>query len=434
MKIKKSFYSILAALLLVVMNSVTVNAAIKGNSYYSYDCYDGTPGNRGAAISGRISMLGTESYPRVFFREGETRPVSDTWINMDVFFDGKYSYNAWYYYGEGSLVIDKLIEVDGYKYYMTERGAVSGWYGMQYFDPTYHYMWTSGNVERYGQMYTIGSDGVAMPYSELGYSGDLVTGGDNTGWTEVDGQRYFLRNGECIKREWLQDGDIWYYLDINGYPSIGIHMIDGELYKFDKSGHMITYDTDFYQKKKYTFGADGKGVLTDMTTDEKIRQSDVVKWMAETYAIYSREALIEELFGDGYDIKELLIRDWGIEGRDDGIAQINALANTSASDKNTKAWDYSRAMLLCDSLARAGYITNEEKVNMQLTIAPRIQSSFYSWQDFNDSYMNAYHSWANANGREDNISGRDQLYNLLLDENSDTFTLPWYLDLVCDWQ
>lgn len=434
---KKSLCRVITLLVIVLGCTTPVVAALSDNPDYEYVCYEGKPGNKGAQIAGHFSRDNDGITPRAFYREGIKKQEKYIWIGADVYYKGDIIRESWYYFEETNFVANRWKEVEGKWYYLINTGAVSGWYRVNsqyyYFDPVECFMWKSGDVERDGQLYTIGSDGVARAASELGYSGSVVSGGDSTGWSEDHGKWYVVRDGVRLRQEWLKDGEFWYYLGADSYLYMGIHMIDGEVYNFDRKGHMVTSGTGYYEQHKYTFGSDGRGISTAMTTDEKINQSKVVDWMAGSYAIYSKEVSVGEMFGGSYNVQELLSRDWGITEKDGGMTTIASLAATTAVDKDTKAWDYSRAMMLCNALNEAGYITMEEKLSIQLVIAPKIQQNFGSWEEFNECYMNGYRRWANTVGRADNIAHRELMYKLEREDKRSAFLLPWKLDLSQDW-
>lgn len=393
-------------------------------------------------MQGRLNINDDET-PRAFYKEGVQGQLKYQWICVDYYYKGDYQQECWYYFDDGIFVQQRWAEAEGKRYYLGKFGAYSGWFSIKsnyyYFDLNERYMWTSGNVERDGQMYTIGSDGIAREASALGYSGSIVDGGGDSGWAEEEGKRYYLQDGVRVRAAWLQDGAVWYYLDENGYTTKGICEIDGAVYFFDNvTGQRTSGTTGFYQKQKYLFGEDGKGVPIEMTTEEKISQSDVVKWMAATYAIYTNAEISAQMLGadtSASEMKKLLVNDWGITGREDGVATIDNLAASAltASDKVTKAWDYSRAMMLCDILYHVDYITRIEKIEKQYSMAPAIQVSFGSWSDFNDNYMAGYRRWANATGYSDSIAFRETLYQNLLKSANSPYKLNWGLDLTKDW-
>lgn len=435
---KKVWGKLAAVLFLVLMCSMTAWGAVQKDTDYTYQAYYGSPGHRGENAAGHV-YTNRDGELQAFYREGEKKQATDIWLGMDVSYQGQPQGSYWFYFGKFNFVPDRWAEVDGKWYYQTRQGAIGGWEKIDgqyyYFDPEERYMWTSGNVERDGQMYTIGKDGIARTASELGYSGNVAAGGGNTGWAEDGGQWYFLRDGKRICSEWLQDGTAWYYLGADGYIYKGIREVDGTVYKFANDGHMVTDDSGFYNNLKYQFGADGKGTLVEMTTQEKIYHSNVVKWMKGTYAIYTMDTSAGQMMGANYDVKELLVRDWGIENRDGGVETVEQLVQMagSASDKDQIAWHYSRAMMLCEALQAAEYITEEERYGKQLEIAPAIQNHFTSWDDFNTHYMNGFREWAYSVSRGEIIRRREGMYEYLKKRSDNPFLLDWKLELKKDW-
>ena len=177
---------------LVFVCSMTVWGASDNKTDYSYQPYYGTPGHRGEDAVGKV-LIDDVGTPQAFYRNGENTQMINTWLGMDVYYQGTFHGSYWYYFKPGLLVPFRWVEVDGRWYYQTREGAVGGWYEIAkgeyyYFDPVERYMWTSGNVERDGQMYTIGNDGIPRKASTLGYSEGIVAGGGNSGWAEDGGR------------------------------------------------------------------------------------------------------------------------------------------------------------------------------------------------------------------------------------------------------
>lgn len=438
MKRKMTMIATTMLFLLLCLWPVTVYGASSGD--YTYEIFQGTPGHKGDAYAGRFYMDRDGRYPKAFFEEGSSRQVKNIWVCAERYYQGVWDRQCWYYFPDSNFVPERWVEIDGKWYYMTTNGAASGWMktdgNYYYFDPAELYMWTSGEAERDGVLYTIGKDGLSHVYSELGYSGSIVEGGDNTGWSEESGRQCFLRDGAKIYSEWLKDGEKWYYIDSDGYLTKGTMEVDGTVYSFSyKDGHMETDKTGYYNKQKYQFGADGKGVPLEMTTEERIWQSEVVEWMKATYAIYNMDAKAAQMMGASYNVKELLQQDWGITDRENGlemIAKLESSGNTD-TDKDSKAWNYSRAMLLCDSLYQAKYISLEEKTERQFQIAPAIQASFSSWDDFNAHYLNGFSSWAYSVGRGDSVTRRRSWYDYLKSISDNPFLIDWNLKMEKDW-
>lgn len=437
---KKKGLTIWLAAVFILLGTVTGWARTGSSDIYTYESFHGTPGHKGEAYAGKFYMDSDDGYPRAFYEEGNKRQVKNTWVCMDRYKQGNLEGEYWYYFPDTNFVPNRWKQLNDRWYYFDRDGAVSGWYKdngqYYYFDPAECYMWTSGDVERDGVLYTIGKDGISRVASELGYSGSIAAEGGDTGWSEEGGKICFLRGGQKVRSEWLDDRNQRYYIGADGYLTKGTAEVDGAVYSFAYTdGHMETEGTGYYNKQKYQFGADGKGVPLEMTVEEKIRQSDVVSWMKATYAIYSMDAEAAQLMGASYDVKELLLQDWGITDRDSGLAMIDQLEASAGagSDKDGKAWDYSRAMLLCSSLREAGFITQEEQVTRQLQMAPSIQRSFSSWDDFNAHYLNGFSSWAYAVGRGDSVARRKSWYDYLKKISNNPFLIDWNLKLEKQW-
>lgn len=135
----------------------------------------------------------------------------------------------------------------------------------------------------------------------------------------------------------------------------------------------------------------------------------------------------------------MLARDWGITNKEEGVIVIKGLFDVGCAveDKSVKAWNFSRAMMLCDSLYKANWIDKNESVEMQYAMAPAVQQSFTSWEEFNDNYMIGYRRWAKTVGsNQETIELREKAYstsNYIINENNEDKWIPWDKELVKYW-
>lgn len=432
----KRIATYIAVMILSVL-CVTTAWAASQQSEYTCELFYGTPGHKGEPAHGTFE-LDERGWPKAFFADGHRWQEQNLWLCIDVYRNGAFQETCWYYFPEGNFVEQRWKQIGGKYYYLSDRGAITGWMKWNgeyyYLDPNEYYMWTSGNVERDGKMYTIGKDGMARPVSEIGYSSSIVEGNSNSGWAQENGKWYCLRDGSRICSEWIRDGEKWYYAGADGYLYVGTREVDGVVYDFGGGGSIRTNTECYYNGQKYLLGADGKGVPVEMTQEERIDHSRTVIWMETTYAIYEMDLQAAILMGADYEVAEVLRTDWGITNREEGLAVIDGLVQSAKNgDKTSKAWNYSRAMLLCDSLYKAGYISMEERPERQFAIAPSIQKDFTSWDDFNEHYLNGFSEWANATGCGYLGPQRRSWYTYLKKMGSNPFKRDWNQKLEKDW-
>jgi len=90
------------------------------------------------------------------------------------------------------------------------------------------------------------------------------------------------------------------------------------------------------------------------------------------------------------------------------------------------AWDLSRATQLCASGYAAGYYTYEEAIEKALDIGVIIQVTFFSWEDFWESYMAGYFYWSKD---YEEYQHRWEIIRRLYDDEFSPFHLDWFLRL-----
>lgn len=97
-------------------------------------------------------------------------------------------------------------------------------------------------------------------------------------------------------------------------------------------------------------------------------------------------------------------------------------------DDTAAGWDYSRAMSLLGFYYLAGYYTEEESLDLSLTIAEDIQLTFDSWDSFMESYFIGYEYWA-----EEDSTDRREIYEELKAGPDSPFLLDWNMTFEKTW-
>lgn len=225
------------------------------------------------------------------------------------------------------------------------------------------------------------------------------------GWQKEGNDWYYYRDDNKLVNEWLTENDKTYYFGPDGRMLTGMHIINGKYYDFFTDGVVTKGGFTIWNDLKITFDDKGAGTATPISPEEALYSSTCVKWMDQTYAIYDyyRQEMrnIRNISGGHIETPaELLSNDWGITSREDGITTINGLfeSGKASDDKSEKAWNYSRAIMLCDFMKDSKYIDARECRSLQYEIAPTIQQSFISWDEFYDSYMIGFRRWASSIG------------------------------------
>lgn len=365
----------------------------KDNQYVYYEGTPGNPGNERAGVEIRVSGNDRSRYELRI--NGET--VRNTWLGVK-----RLSDNAmyWVYFDEKGQDFGGWKQIDGNWYYFEGGGIIYGWHRINqeyyYLDPVTGIMQTSGTAMRDGRTYEFSSDGRSVAIDGLKNAEE----GGTEGWIEENGNWYYLRDGVKVTNEWLYNGDEKYYVGADGARYTGWREVDGAFYDFDRKGRAAHDVVQYRDEHKYSLGSDGRATELPITPEEKMIYSDTTEWCEDTYLIYT---LSQEKAETAARLKrvqppsaqELLKRDWGISTKEECEAMIQSLveAGKAESTQAGKAWDFSRAMLLCRMMQLTGWIDLEERIDRQIEIAPVIQSSFSSWSEFNDAYMEGFRAW-----------------------------------------
>lgn len=94
---------------------------------------------------------------------------------------------------------------------------------------------------------------------------------------------------------------------------------------------------------------------------------------------------------------EMLNRQWHISDLDSAMSVYKKLVESGK--KNKSAWDLSRAMSNLYFYYLAGYIDFKTAMDLSYDVATAIQSTFVSWEEYNDSYLKGYSEWSNSTDR-----------------------------------
>ena len=152
-------------------------------------------------------------------------------------------------------------------------------------------------------------------------------------------------------------------------------------------------------------------------------------WALAVGAIYAqRDGLDPKVLGRGQTperAKEGLKESWNIA---DKASLLNALDNLCDSGGGSpSAWNLCRAAMLANRGFAANYIEDTEAWNRLMAIARQTQTSFSSWQEVSDSFLEGRTAWANQ--RDPHFEACAQLLLNPKDPNSVWNQCPWKTDL-----
>lgn len=139
-----------------------------------------------------------------------------------------------------------------------------------------------------------------------------------------------------------------------------------------------------------------------MPFDTAIITTDLERWIADTYVIWSgRGGGNWKLFG-GYPkneenaaiLKKLLAQDWKIENLADGINTVNVLiADKEHQTPDTDGWDFCRGMQLIGVFYLVDWIDRPQMIAYSRTIGEIMQRHFKSWEALCESYLAGHAAW-----------------------------------------
>lgn len=280
-----------------------------------------------------------------------------------------------------------------------------------YFDPETRVLKTSGTEKRDGVTYEFSSDGRSTKVEGLKLAGEDGI----ESWKHEEHGWYYLRDGQKVTNEWLYDGDMRYYVGEDGKMYSGAHFIDGYFYLFDGLGKVMVWGHTYHRGTKYVLGEGGRGIPTEMTPGEQMHNSATAEWCKDTYHIYfvAEDLYRVERSKHSDILAERMKQQWGVSSGEECLTTIRQLFESAkaSDDKAEKAWDFSRAMSLSWVGPMIGWWDYETSVNMRVEMAPTIQQSFTSWDDFNDSYMEGFTRWSGGSG--ETYEKRVRAYNSL---------------------
>lgn len=180
-----------------------------------------------------------------------------------------------------------------------------------------------------------------------------------------------------------------------------------------------------------------------MPFDTALITSDLERWIADTYVIWSgREGGNWKLFG-GYPkndenaaiLKKGLVSSWNINNLTEGIQTVNLLVSDAANvAPETDGWNFGRGMQLLGVFYLVGYIDRAQMMEYSCVIGKLIQRRFHSWEAFCQSYLAGHAQWCrntfNSVEAEPDIADRRARYEAYKKMKDGPYRLPWNLPLV----
>lgn len=381
---------------------------------------------------------------------------------------------TWYYFDENGIAVTGFQTIDGKRRHFNKFGQLSRSRiiadGNVYFgDSKTGEILTSlngGNEKKRGyngKKYVFDEQGIA--HGEDGYYDYGTMRELNPAWQKEDKNWTYVENGKKLRNAWHQDNGMTFYFDENGYMvHSAVKEINGKQYEFMSNGILLTSKKVAHTTidgAKYSVGSDGVLTLTEAAPIEgdyalseeqqgqnnrlnPYKDNPTVQWINATYAIMTKSngenikmfsgrvklGKIKESYQDIDDIdrdriRSGLVTSWGVTDRASADAVLSALIESG--NATGSAWDYSRAMSNIGFYFRAEYYTETEALDRSLELAKLIQTKYSSWDQFVNSYLEGYGTWAGAS--ED----RRAIYEGLKKSAFNPFAIDWNLKLEKSW-
>ena len=242
--------------------------------------------------------------------------------------DGSLYVNEWYipnewskcYYGADGKQYNGLHTIDGKQYYFSE----SGW------------LCTNQNVStRDGKYYFCDEEGIATEQTLA-----------NNDWTEIDGKRYYVKDGELLKSCVEKIGDFYYGFDYKGimYADCEFNIWNQETQKSDDyrakaDGSLYVnewYKSEWGRSQQY-YGADGKQYNGLCTIDGKQYYFSSNGWLYTNTVVADEDEDGKYYFCD-----------------EDGVAIERTLANNAWTEVDGKYYYVKDGELLRSCIEKIG--------------------------------------------------------------------------------
>ena len=208
-----------------------------GDSYYYFDSYGVV------YINNSFSLWNEEAQKSDYYR---AKADGSLYVN-------EWYYDEWntYYYGADGKAYSGFYTIDGKQYYFSEWG----------------WLYTNTIVaDENGKYYFCDEDGVATEQTLT-----------NNAWAEVEGNRYYVKDGEILKSCIEKIGDFYYCFDWNGTLFVDCEFSfwneeaqKSDYYRAKVDGSLYVNEWYVYNEwNKYYYGSDGKGYSGFQTIDGK---------------------------------------------------------------------------------------------------------------------------------------------------------------------
>ena len=244
-----------------------------GNSYYGFD------GNGSLYSEGEFDIWNSETAKYDYYRAKEDGSLYvNEWYEWHPSEPGP-AKDSKYYYGEGGIRYTGLHTIEGKKYYFSE-------WGWLYTDETV--------TAEDGKLYYCDADGVATELPE-------------NGWAEIDGNRFYIKDGEILKDCVEKIGDSYYGFDWNGslYSEGEFAIWNSETEKSDyyrakADGSLYANEWYIYDEaNKSYYGADAKQYSGLHTIEEKQYYFSESGWLCMNQMITAEDGKLYYCDADG---------------------------------------------------------------------------------------------------------------------------------------
>ena len=254
--------------------------------YTYYFGYDGV-----MCKNQKINRYDSEAQEDKYYRVDEDGHLMKGWYTDE--------YNNIYYYDNNGVQVRGLTEIDGKTYYFDWN------------------MYVDSMVKIDDMLYYFGQDGTMQAQHST----------SEDGWMEVEGDKYYIKNGDIVRGEFVTEGEYTYYFDHNGVMCRNqeVYQYDYEAqkdkyYRVDEDGHLIKgwytgeYNDTYYYDNN---GVQARGLTEingktyyfnrNMYVDSMVEIDDMLYYFGQDGTMQAQHPLSEdgwmEMNGNQYYIK-----------------------------------------------------------------------------------------------------------------------------------
>ena len=319
--------------------------------------------------------------------------------------DGSLYVNEWYktkwetsyYYGEGGKAYSGIQTVDGNQYYFENTG----------------YLCQNTTVTT--------EDGRTYACDEKGIVTELI----NNDWTEINGKRYYVKDGEVLKGCVEKIGDFYYGFNWNGvmYADCDFGILNQETQKRDyyrakADGSLYVNEWySYYSWSKYYYGSDGKAYSGIQIVEGKQHYFDDNGKLCTNYVVATEDGKYYHCDEEGIATElELANNDWTeINGKRYYVKDGELLKNCVEKIGDFYyGFDYNAVLYVNSEFGTWNQETQKQNYYRAKTDGSLYVNEWYTYSEWNKYYYGeegrAYSGFHTIDGKQYYFKESGQMY------------------------